>query len=55
MKKQLLMSAICALTISLLGVALMRAQGEGENAQGGHGNVWSRTFSTIRPTLSWAA
>src|SRR5690348_13625778 len=34
MKKRLLVSAVCAVAISFLGVALMRAQGEGENAGG---------------------
>ena len=37
MKKCLLVSAVCAAMISLCAVALMNAQGEGDNAQGGRG------------------
>jgi streptogramin lyase len=37
MKKCFLISAVCAAAISLCAVALMNAQGEGDNAQGGRG------------------
>ncbi len=35
MRKTFLILAVCAAAISLCAVALMNAQGEGENAQGG--------------------
>jgi len=67
MKKRFLMSAVCAAAISLCAVAPMNAQGgdggpiASRVAQGGAAPIpqlpfhLMENFSTIPPTISWAA
>src|SRR5712692_7039071 len=55
MKKYFLMTAVCAAAISLCAVALMNAQGEGENARGGGAAIPQLPFHLVENVFHYPA
>ena len=55
MKKYFLMTAVCAAAISLCAVALMKAQGEGENARGGGAAIPQLPFHLVENFFHYPA